>query len=116
MQGREYVASRAGQKLFSRAALAVARSGRCAHFSRMPSPDQPPPPDAEALTRALELELIRQRAGWAKTRAQRGTWRALSILFLLLLGLAGLLAYFFLVPELRSRASGKTSAPVEADR
>ncbi|MGI8433088.1 MAG: hypothetical protein ACR2MW_12455 [Chthoniobacterales bacterium] len=82
----------------------------------MSSPDPPSPSDAEALTKALELELLQQRAGWAKTRAQRGTWRTLSILFLLLLGLAALLAYFFLVPELRSRASGKTSAPIEADR
>ena len=86
----------------------------------MPERDQPPreprADDPEALAKELELELMQQRASWQKVSARRGTWRALSILFLLLLGLAALLAYFYFVPELRSRASGKTSAPIEADR
>lgn len=86
----------------------------------MPESDQPRPEaradDPDALAKELELELMQQRAAWQKVSAQRGTWRALSILFLLLLGLAALLAYFYFVPELRSRASGKTSAPIEADR
>ncbi len=86
----------------------------------MPESNQPggeaPADDPDALAKELELELLQQRAAWKKVRAQRGTWRALSILFLLLLGVAALLAYFYFVPELRSRASGKTSAPIEADR
>ncbi len=86
----------------------------------MPESDQPRrelrADEADALAKELELELIQQRASWKKVSAQRGTWRALSILFLLLLGGAALLAYFYLVPELRSRTPEKTAAPIEADR
>ncbi|HEY3662070.1 MAG TPA: hypothetical protein VGL24_02855 [Chthoniobacterales bacterium] len=51
--------------------------------------------DPEALGRALEMELIMKRASWQKMRERRGTWRALSFLFLFLVILGALLAYFF---------------------
>lgn len=51
--------------------------------------------DPDALARALELELIMKRASWQKMQARRGTWRALSFLFLFLVILGALLAYFY---------------------
>ena len=96
------------------------RAGAPEPDSRVPEPDQPAretrADDPDALARELELELMQQRASWQKVSARRGTWRALSILFLLLLGLAAFLAYFYFVPELRSHASGKSPAPEEVDR
>ena len=64
--------------------------------------------DPDALAKALELELILKRAAWQKTRTQRGTWRALSLFFLLLVILGALAAFFFVLPQLRSR---KTETP-----
>jgi hypothetical protein len=73
--------------------------------------DQSPRPegDPEAVSRALELELISRRAGWQKAKERRQTWRALSILFFLLIVLVALVAYFYLVPELSRER--KSSAP-----
>ncbi|MEO5718543.1 MAG: hypothetical protein ABIR29_08230 [Chthoniobacterales bacterium] len=51
--------------------------------------------DPEVLARALELELIMKRASWQKMAARRGTWRALSFLFLFLVIIGALLAYFY---------------------
>lgn len=70
--------------------------------------------DPDALARALELELLLQRAAWQKTRGRRGTRRALSILFLLFIILGALFAWFFLAPQLRERRE-ESKAP-QSDR
>jgi hypothetical protein len=76
-------------------------------YSRMSGPDEakpePPAADPEALAKALEMELIMKRASWQKTRAQRGSWRALSFLFLLLVVLGALAAYFYFAGEVSHR-------------
>lgn len=66
--------------------------------------------DPDALAKALEMELIQKRAAWQKARAQRGTWRALSLLFLLLVILGALAAFFFVLPQLRNRATETPAA------
>ena len=64
-------------------------------------PESPPSPtDPDALAKVLEMELMFKRAAWQKARARRGTWRILSILFLLLVLLGALFAYFYLMPRL----------------
>ncbi len=63
---------------------------------------EPPPTDPEALAKALELELMQKRLEWQKARGRRGAWRALSLLFLLLVILAALAAFFLVLPHLRS--------------
>lgn len=65
--------------------------------------------DPEAMARALELELIMKRASWQKAQARRGTWRALSFLFLFLVILGTLLAYFYFATAL-PRAGGEKPA------
>jgi hypothetical protein len=77
--------------------------------SQGPSSDNP-----EALANALELELVAKRAAWERERARRGTWRALSLLFLLLVILSTLLALFYFLPDLRSR-EGKTARPAKTE-
>lgn len=69
----------------------------------MPQDSDPKSPDADALAKALELELMSKRASWQSARAKRGTWRALSVLFLLLVIVGGLCAWYFLASEMRER-------------
>ena len=59
--------------------------------------------DPVALGRALEVDLILKRAAWEKARERRGTWRALSLLFLLAVILGALFAWFYFAPQLRER-------------
>ena len=68
--------------------------------------------DPDALMEVLDMELALKRAAWQRTRSQRGTWRALSILFLLLVIAGGLVAYFYFAPALGRR--GESSPPPEA--
>ena len=76
------------------------------------NPREPRDNDPDALTKALELELILKRAAWQRAAARGGRWRALSFLFLFLVIAGGLLAYFYFVPML-SRQRAETPA-VEA--
>ncbi len=73
--------------------------------------------DPDALAKALELELIIKRASWQKTKARRGTWRALSFLFLFLVMLGALLAYFYFRAEVRQHGREAPAAgQVESGR
>jgi hypothetical protein len=82
----------------------VARERSSRKSEAMAEPNQRPPSpsnsEADALTRALEMELKLKRATWEKTRARRGTWRALSLLFLLFIILGTLFAFFYILPQL----------------
>jgi hypothetical protein len=73
--------------------------------------------DPDALAKALEMELIMKRASWQKSRARLGTWRTLSFLFLFLVLLGALLAYFYFMTEARQRGGEKAKADqVESGR
>ena len=50
---------------------------------------------AEALARALELELAQKRLHWQRDREKYRTLRVLSFGFLFVIILAGLIAFFF---------------------
>ena len=52
-------------------------------------------PNAEALARALELELAQKRVHWQRGREKYRTLRVLSFGFLFIVILAGLIAFFF---------------------
>jgi len=52
-------------------------------------------PSAEALARALELELTQKRLHWQRDREKYRTVRVLSFGFLFIIILAGLIAFFF---------------------
>ncbi len=84
----------------------------------MPGTDEPKrdlrETDPDVLARALEMELLLKRAAWQKTAECRGTWRALSIFFLLLVVLAALFAWLFVAPQLRER--GVESRAAETSR
>lgn len=71
---------------------------------------EPHETDPDALARELEQELILQRAVWQKGRGRGGTWRALSILFLLLIVLGALFAWVFVAPQLRERGAETRAA------
>jgi hypothetical protein len=66
--------------------------------------------DPDALAKALELELIMKRASWQKMRERRGTWRVLSFLFLFLVLLGALLAYFYFSTQMSHRGEESPSA------
>ena len=71
---------------------------------------EPFPADPEALTRGLELELITKRASWQKMRARRSVWRVLSLLFLFVVLVGALLAYFYFSTEMSHRGGESPSA------
>ena len=53
--------------------------------------------DPEQLSKLLEIELMQKRAGWQRTVAQRRTFRAFALLFLLLVIVGAIGAYFFVI-------------------
>jgi len=73
----------------------------------MPDPEEArpnvPAADPDALAKALEVELMLKRASWQKAQAKRGTWRALSFFFLLLVILGALFAWFYFASALHNR-------------
>ncbi len=72
--------------------------------------------DPEALAQSLELELIMKRASWQKARARRGTWRLLSFLFLFLVLLGAIFAYFYFATAMQKRGEGPPAASAEQNR
>ncbi|MEO5753360.1 MAG: hypothetical protein ABIR38_01490 [Chthoniobacterales bacterium] len=76
----------------------------------------PPPADPDILAKMLEIELIAKRAAWERARANRGRWRALSLLFLLVVVLGGIAAWFYFATEMRERRNNPPSEQVEPDR
>jgi hypothetical protein len=71
---------------------------------------------AEALARALELELAQKRLHWQRDREKYRTLRVLSFGFLFIVILAGLIAFFFFsrtngVREQRPQPSPATESP-----
>ena len=77
----------------------------------MPSAEKQPSnlvTDPDALAKLLEMELALKRAAWQHARSRRGTWRALSILFLLLVMMGALVAYFYFMPDLSRRGEAAT--------
>jgi hypothetical protein len=51
--------------------------------------------DPDTLAKMLEMELALKRQEWQRRRSQRGTWRSLSILFVVLVIAGALAAYFY---------------------
>jgi hypothetical protein len=78
----------------------------------MQSPENTPP-DPDALTKALDLELAQKRAQWERDRKRRSTWRALSVLFLFVIVAAALFVWFYLIPTMKRnhRASPEPRPP-----
>jgi hypothetical protein len=68
---------------------------------------------AEALARALELELAQRRQHWQRGREKYRTLRFLSFGFLFIVILAGLIAFFFFLSrttEMREQHPPPSSA------
>ncbi|MEP6809321.1 MAG: hypothetical protein ABI992_03695 [Chthoniobacterales bacterium] len=57
---------------------------------------KPNPSDSSEMEKLLEIELMQKRAAWQQTKARRGTWRALSFLFLFVVILVVLFGFFWL--------------------
>jgi hypothetical protein len=53
-------------------------------------------PDPEQLAKLLEIELMQKRAGWQQAKQRRGALRSVSFLFLFLVIIGALLAFWFL--------------------
>lgn len=66
--------------------------------------------DPDALAKMLEIELALKREKWQRRRSQRGTWRALSIFFLVLIIAGALAAYFFFAMSYRPAGEPALSA------
>ncbi|MFL6583037.1 MAG: hypothetical protein ACJ8KU_00810 [Chthoniobacterales bacterium] len=70
-------------------------------------------PDPEKLARLLEIELMQKRATWQRASAHRNTFRALAILFLVVVIAGALVAYFFFMADMpgSDRHTPSTSEP-----
>ena len=66
--------------------------------------------DPEKLRQLLEIELMQKRAEWQQAKARRGSLRSISFLFLFLVIVAALVAFFlFLSPDrVHEMRSGST--------
>jgi hypothetical protein len=76
------------------------------------NPDTPGKPESEAndpeqLSRLIDLDLVQKRVVWKKSAARRQQVRLASVLFLLLLIVASLFAFFMLF----SRANEERGKP-----
>jgi hypothetical protein len=67
--------------------------------------------DAEELARRLEIELAQKRAAWAETGARYRRIRAASLLFLALVVMGALFAFFFLFTHLTQERPARGSQP-----
>jgi len=59
-----------------------------------PESVKPPDPNPEELSRLLEIELIQKRAQWQKLSSRRSSLRSMSILFLFIMILGALAAFY----------------------
>jgi hypothetical protein len=62
--------------------------------------------DEEVLTRMIELEMAQQRAVWAQAQARHRTIRTISFLFLALVVIGALLAFFFFFTNVAQERAG----------
>ena len=67
--------------------------------------------DPEQVTRLLELELAQKRGAWAQAGARRQKIRTVSFLFLALIVLGALAAFFLLFTRLTQERSGPGARP-----
>jgi len=67
--------------------------------------------DPEQMTRLLELELAQKRAAWAQAGARRQKIRTASFLFLALIVLGALVAFFLLFTRLTQERSAPGTRP-----
>ncbi|MDQ3626251.1 MAG: hypothetical protein M3372_03890 [Verrucomicrobiota bacterium] len=77
---------------------------------------EPPQIDPAKLEQLLEIELMQKRAAWQQAKAKRGNLRALSFMFLFLVIIGALLAFFFVfssgtLSELRPGRSDGSPTP-----
>ncbi len=88
----------------------------------MPDGNRNPDPgalDPEKLAKLLEVELMQKRAGWQQAKQRRSSFRAVSFLFLFVVVVGALFAFWFLfspgrVEELKATGAAPTEATPSA--
>lgn len=76
---------------------------------RNPGPDET---DPDQLIQLLKIELMQKRAGWEQTRARRKMFRGLSFLFLFVVILVALVAYYvFFNPDRIRESQAEMNSP-----
>ena len=74
--------------------------------------NQPPrETDPAKLAKLLEIELMQKRASWQQAKARRGTLRAMSFLFLFVVIIAAVAAFYFLASSERVPSAGDGARP-----
>ena len=67
--------------------------------------------DPAKLAKLLEIELMQKRASWQQAKVRRGTFRAMSFLFLFLVIIAAVAAFYFLSSSERMPSAGDGARP-----
>lgn len=68
--------------------------------------------DPEKLAKLLEIELMQKRASWQQAKARRGTYRAMSFLFLFVVIVAAVAAFYFFASS--GRVAPRADSPEPA--
>ena len=75
-----------------------------------PAQAEPASPDAEQLSRLLELELVQKRLAWQHAKQRKKSYRSLAFLFLFLLFAGCLLAFFFAFNRVNEERQNRPAA------
>ncbi len=70
--------------------------------------------DPQKLAKLLEIELMQKRASWQQAKARRGSYRAMSFLFLFAVIVAAFIAFYFLASSERIPAPRDNPSPADA--
>ncbi|MGH8101192.1 MAG: hypothetical protein ACREIW_07835 [Chthoniobacterales bacterium] len=72
--------------------------------------------DPGDLARVLELEMLQKRATWQRANARHRTIRGLSVLFLFIIILAAVGAFFFLFLRAKDGAANRPGASTKSEQ
>jgi hypothetical protein len=75
---------------------------------------KPAKDNAEELSRLLELELMQKRAAWQQANARHKTLKSLSILFLFVVIMAALVAFYLLYGRISEQHGTRPSSTTES--
>jgi len=69
--------------------------------------------NADELTKLLEIELIQKRTEWQRTTARNKNLKSVSLLFLALVVMAGMAAFYFMFMRVQEGRQHRAAAEVQ---
>jgi hypothetical protein len=79
--------------------------------AELPQTGTPSADKAEELSKLLEIELIQKRTQWQRATTRNKNFKTLSILFLFIVVVAGLAAFYFLFMQANEQRQQRAPTP-----